>query len=160
MTDMPAPPNLPDELTSTLDQQAGEMNASTQLATYRTRLAIYRTRISNVRSHLANERTHLSYLRTTVSLIGFGITLNRFSMYLIQSGETPAGRALLRDTGNAGWAMVVLGLALLMWSIYRYWRVGRDIEQGTYRARNKGTLVASLGLLVLGGLTAVWLFVR
>lgn len=160
MTDMPAPPRLPNDLSSALDQEPGEMNASTRLASYRTRLAIYRTRIANVRSHLANERTHLSYLRTTVSLIGFGITLNRFSKYLIQSGETPAGRALLRDTGNAGWAMVVLGIVLLTWSIYRYWRVGQDIEQGVYVARNKGTLVASLGLLFLGGLTAVWLFVR
>lgn len=160
MTDMPDPPQLPGELASAINQQEDATNASTQLASYRTRLSIYRTRVSNVRSHLANERTHLSYLRTTVSLIGFGITLNRFSMYLIQSGEAPEGRAVLRDTGNAGWAMVILGLALLIWSIYRYWRVGRDIEQGVYVARNKGTIVASLGLLLLGGITAVWLFVR
>jgi hypothetical protein len=38
-------------------------------------------------------------------------------------------------------------------------RVGQDIERGEYVARQKGTLVASLGLLLLGGLTALWLFV-
>lgn len=41
------------------------------------------------RTHLGNERTHLAYLRTTVSLIGFGITINRFSTYLIQNDEAP-----------------------------------------------------------------------
>jgi putative membrane protein len=55
---------------------------------------------------------------------------------------------------------VILGLMLLMWSMYRYWRVGRDIDKGQYVARDKGTLVASAGLLLLGGLTAVWLFIR
>ncbi len=116
--------------------------------------------MSNLRSHLANERTHLAYLRTTVSLIGFGITINRFSIYLIQQGQAPKGAGLmLRDTSNAGLGMVVLGLLLLLWSVYRYWRVGTDIEGGHYIPRQRGTLVASVGLLLLGGLTALWLFV-
>jgi putative membrane protein len=159
MTEEKDPPQLPASLAASIEGE-DTTSPSTQLAVYRTRLAIYRTGVASLRSHLANERTHLSYLRTTVSLIGFGITLNRFSMYLIQSGESPAGRPVLRDTGNAGWAMVILGLMLLMWSMYRYWRVGRDIDKGQYVARDKGTLVASAGLLLLGGLTAVWLFIR
>ncbi len=155
----PTPPPLPDELAAQIQGKADAATSSTTLSMYRTRLSVYRTQVSNLRSHLANERTHLSYLRTTVSLVGFGITLNRFAIYLIQQGKTPeTTHRMLRDAGHAGIGMVVLGLLLLLWSIYRYWRVGEDIERGQYIARQKGTLVASFGLLALGGLTAVWLF--
>ena len=156
----PAPPSLPDEIAAQIEGQPDVAASATKLSIYRTRLSVYRTHVSNLRSHLANERTHLSYLRTTVSLIGFGITLNRFSMYLVHQNQSPRFTPLLRDSGNAGLGMVLLGLALLMWSIYRYWRVGIDIERGQYQAHQKGTLIASVGLLVLGGLTAAWLFVR
>lgn len=62
------------------------------------------------RTHLGNERTHLAYLRTTVSLIGFGITINRFSTYLIQNDQAPKGnRLMLHDASNAGFGMVLLG---------------------------------------------------
>lgn len=154
------PPTLPPELQKAIEDKPDAATSSTTLSMYRTRLSVYRTRVSNLRSHLSNERTHLSYLRTTVSLIGFGITLNRFSIYLIQENLHPNRAGMLRDTGNAGLGMVVLGLLLLLWSIYRYWRVGQDIERGEYVRRQRGTIAASLGLLLLGGLTALWLFMR
>jgi putative membrane protein len=156
----PTPPVLPPELQKAIEDKPDAATSSTTLSMYRTRLSVYRTQVSNLRSHLANERTHLSYLRTTVSLIGFGITLNRFSIYLIQENLHPNRAGMLRDTGNAGLGMVVLGLLLLLWSIYRYWRVGQDIERGEYVRRQRGTIAASLGLLLLGGLTALWLFMR
>ncbi|MFE0499159.1 YidH family protein [Lysobacter soli] len=155
-----SPPPLPKEVAVEIEGQADAATCTTKLSVYRTRLSVYGTHVANLRSHLANERTQLSYLRTTVSLIGFGITLNRFSMYLLQQNQTPRVEPMLRDSGNAGVGMVVLGLPLLLWSIYRYWRVGADIERGQYVARQKGTLVASLGLFLLGGLTAAWLFFR
>ncbi|MCL1634794.1 hypothetical protein M2650_09145 [Luteimonas sp. SX5] len=74
--------------------------------------------------------------------------------------EGKADVFMLGDSGNTGLGMVILGLALLLRSIYRYWRVGHGIEHGRYVARRRGTLVASLGLFVLGGLTAVWLSIR
>jgi putative membrane protein len=156
--DDPVPPPLPKELAAELEGKPDVASSSTKLAMYRTRLSVYRTGVSNLRSHLANERTHLAYLRTTVSLIGFGITLNRFSIYLIQQGQEREKIGMLRDTGNAGLGMVVLGLALLLWSTYRYLRVGQDIERGEYVPRQRGTLIASLALLLLGGVTALWLF--
>ena len=154
----PSPPQLPGEVTDAIAGQPDVATSSTKLSIYRTRLSVYRTQVSNLRSHLANERTHLAYLRTTVSLIGFGITINRFSIYLIQQHDAPEKSHMLRSTGNAGLGMVVLGLALLLWSIYRYWRVGTDIEQGEYVPRQRGTMITSVGLFLLGGLTALWLF--
>ena len=117
------------------------------------------TDLARGRTHMANERTHLAYLRTTVSLIGFGITINRFSTYLIQNDQAPSGgRLLLHDASNAGFGMVLLGLALLVWSLVRYWQVSGDIERGVIVARHRATTVFSIGLLLIGGLTAVWLF--
>ncbi|MEI4516493.1 MULTISPECIES: DUF202 domain-containing protein [unclassified Stenotrophomonas] len=111
------------------------------------------------RTHLGNERTHLAYLRTTVSLIGFGITINRFSTYLIQNDQAPKGsRLMLHDASNAGFGMVLLGLALLIWSLVRYRLVTRDIERGVIAPRHRATTVFTIGLLLLGGLTALWLF--
>lgn len=122
-------------------------------------MAAERTSLANLRSHLANERTHLAYLRTTVSLIGFGITLNRFSIYLQQNELiTSKHTGLLRDTGNVGLGMVGIGLGLLLWSLYRFWSVSRDIEQHRFVPRYKAILLISLGLLLLGGISALWLF--
>jgi putative membrane protein len=155
----PSPPPLPDELAKEIQGKPDAATSSTVLSMYRTRLSGYRTSVSKLRSHLANERTHLAYLRTTVSLIGFGITINRFSIYLVQQKMAPDHDHMLRNTGNAGLGMVLLGLALLIWSVYRYWRVSDDIERGLYVSRYRAVLLASLGLLFLGGMTALWLFV-
>lgn len=122
-------------------------------------LAAERTDLASLRSHLANERTHLAYLRTTISLIGFGITLNRFSIYLQQNELlTPRHSGLLHDTGNVGIGMVVVGLLLLVWSLYRFWAVSHDIEQDRYVPRYRMVLGISLALLLLGGASALWLF--
>jgi putative membrane protein len=132
----------------------------THLSEHRTDLSEHRTGLSELRSHLSNERTHLSYLRTAVSLIGFGITLNRFSIYLRQEkGLAAAGsRLLLRNTGNVGSGMVILGLALLVWSLYRYWQTSKEIETGSCQPRYRAVSVMTLALIILGGASAVWLF--
>lgn len=111
------------------------------------------------RTYMANERTHLAYLRTTVSLIGFGITINRFSTYLIQNNQGPkGGRVLLKDASNAGYGMVLLGLALLVWSLVRYWLISREIASGVMVTHHRATIGFTIGLLLLGGFTALWLF--
>lgn len=135
-------------------------SSQTELSKHRTHLSEHRTDLSELRSHLSNERTHLSYLRTAVSLIGFGITLNRFSIYLQQEKhlEPTQSHLLLRNTGNVGAGMVVLGLVLLAWSLYRYWIVSKEIESGSSKPRYRAVTVMTVALLVLGGASAVWLF--
>jgi putative membrane protein len=109
---------------------------------------------------LSNERTHLSYLRTAISLVSFGITLNRFSIYLQEKKDvgTQSGALHLRDTENVGAGMVVLGLLILIWSLYRYRLVSQAIEAGNYNPRHRMVLILTLGILFLGGISAVWLF--
>ena len=155
---VPPPPELPADIASMIDGKPDVASSSTQLSIYRTRLSSYRTHVSNLRSHLSNERTHLSYLRTSIALIGFGITLNKFSGYLVQQHATPGSSLPLRDASNVGSGMVVLGLVMASWSLYRFWQVSRDIERGEFVPRYKPVVVATLGLLLLGGVSAIWLF--
>ena len=123
-------------------------------------LAQSRTGLADLRSHLANERTHLAYLRTCVSLIGFGITLNRFAKFLEQNDSPTPGlaRPMLHDTQNVGIWMVVLGLILAVWSLYRYWRVSQDIKRASFKPMDKAIMLLTLLFLFIGGVTAMWLF--
>jgi putative membrane protein len=123
-------------------------------------LAASRTGLADLRSHLANERTHLAYLRTCVSLIGFGITLNRFSVFLQQGDKLQAGQRLgvLRDSANVGLGMVVLGILLACWSLYRYKHVNTDIKTARFRPMDRAVIGMTLVFLLLGGVTAAWLF--
>lgn len=153
-------PDLPADVVKAI---AGKDNStvSTLLAQYRTQLAVRRTGLADLRSHLANERTHLAYLRTAVSLISFGITLNRFAVFLQQQGTLTPGQGtheMLRDTGNVGSGMVMLGLVVVVWSLYRYWHVNRDIVAGTFHPMRLAVIVYTLLVILLGGLSAVWLF--
>ncbi len=152
----PSPPKigLPEELASSIEGKDS--------GTASTLLSIHRTGLSDLRSHLSNERTHLSYLRTSISLIGFGITLNRFSEFLQEKGRLSAElpSETLRQTEHAGAGMVVVGLALLAWSLYRYWHVNQDIRRGVFRPLNRAVVSVTVLLLVMGGFTTIWLFLQ
>lgn len=123
-------------------------------------LAVERTGLADLRSHLANERTHLAYLRTSVSLIGFGITLSKFAEYLLQGDKLATGAKFgpLRDTQNVGLGMVILGLALACWSLYRYLRVNKDIKNARHVPMDRAIMVLTLVFILVGGVTAGWLF--
>jgi putative membrane protein len=112
--------------------------------------------------HLANERTYLAYLRTAVSLISFGVTINRFSLFLLQSGAAtpPQGRSVLRDAENVGFGMVILGTALMVWAATRYTRVRAAIGRGDFRPSLWEIWVLTAGVLIVGGYSAFWLVQR
>ncbi|TYT25942.1 DUF202 domain-containing protein [Luteimonas viscosa] len=157
----PSDPGLPEELARSI---AGKDSGttSTLLSTHRTQLSIKRTGLADLRSHLANERTHLAYLRTAISLIGFGITINRFSVFLQEKGRLAVDQTgpMLRSSEHAGAGMVVIGLALTAWSVYRYWHVNRDIEQARFRPLHRAVIALTVLLLAAGGFTAAWLFLQ
>lgn len=131
----------------------------TGLSEHRTDLSEHRTNLSTARSHLANERTHLAYLRTGISLISFGVTLNRFSLFLIQSNEMAqfGGRSLLRDTKNVGIGMVILGCAMLLWSVSRFNKTAQAIDTLTYRRSSKSVIVFTAAIIVIGVFSTAWM---
>jgi putative membrane protein len=123
-----------------------------------TRLAEHRTGLADLRSHLANERTHLAYLRTSISLMGFGITLNRFSIYLQQQSQLePGAGPLLRDSASVGLGMVVLGVVLLGWALFRYRRVERQIRESGFTPSTAAVSVLTAAVIALGAVSALWL---
>jgi putative membrane protein len=152
-------PDLPAELSQAIEGKDSG-TTSTLLGIYRTRLAVRRTGLADLRSHLANERTHLAYIRTSISLISFGITLNRFSVFLQQQGTLKVGEGtghLLRDTRSVGWGMVILGIALAIWALYRYWHVNRSICKGVFEPLDRAVIAMTLLLILLGGASALWM---
>ena len=157
----PSDPQLPDDLARSIDGKDSG-TASTLLSTHRTKLSIQRTGLSDLRSHLSNERTHLSYLRTSISLIGFGITINRFSVFLQEKGKVVVGQPepVLRSSEYAGAGMVIAGLAMIAWSLYRYWHVNQDIENARFRPLHRAVISFTALLLLGGGFTAAWLFLQ
>jgi putative membrane protein len=113
---------------------------------------------ASTREHLANERTHLAYVRTAVALFAFGITLNQFSSFIAPRNEPIAGP--LAAGWRVGLGMVIFGVALALWSTWRFERVTRDIDRGTYRPSRVAMIVVSLGIAILGGTAAIWLLWR
>jgi putative membrane protein len=152
--ELPPPAGLPEPLQRSIE---GKDSGTTS-----TLLSIHRTGLSDLRSHLSNERTHLSYLRTSTALIGFGITINRFSLFLQEHGKlaTDGASPMLRDSEHAGAGMVVVGLALIAWSLYRYWHVNQDIVTGRFRPLHRAVVVLTVLLFLGGGFTSAWLFLR
>jgi putative membrane protein len=111
--------------------------------------------------HLANERTYLAYLRTSIPLISFGITINRFSLYLIQSDKMPQRTTAHFDMigiSRFGVGMVVVGLFLMVWAGVHYSRITRGIDQGTYQPSKLSTWIITAAVLLGGAISLIWLF--
>jgi putative membrane protein len=118
---------------------------------------------AHLSEHLANERTYLAYLRTAISLISLGITINRFSIFLIQSKELPEKAMAhwnLTGVSRLGFGMVVFGLLLLVWAAIHYSQIGRGIDQGNYRPNPLSAWIISGAVLLGGGIGLVWIFPR
>lgn len=109
--------------------------------------------------HLANERTHLAYVRTAIALFAFGITLHQFSWFIAEHHDNPHPGSF-----SAGWrvgfGMVLLGIALALWSAVRFDQVSRQIDAGTYHPSRIAMWALSLGVLTLGAAGALWLLWR
>jgi putative membrane protein len=133
----------------------------TELSEKRSELSVHRTDLSTARSHLANERTHLAYMRTAISLISFGITMNRFSWFLIENKSLSryGGRTFLHDSKNVGIGMVVLGSAMLIWSLFRYRSTAHGIDTDDVHPSHRSVLVFTLALILIGTVSTVWLMI-
>jgi len=121
-----------------------------------------RTVLARLRTHLSNERTHLAYVRTAVAFVGFGITLNRFAVFLQHQRliDGPGSHGALRDTSHVGLGMVVAGLLLLVWAACRYWLVNRAIDGACCEPHQRAVIGLTVIFVALGGMSAIWLFAR
>jgi len=116
-----------------------------------------------VTDHLANERTYLAFLRTSVGLISFGITINRFSLFLLQSQLLPPRRFMrfpLVEAETVGFGMALFGMLLLMWAGIHYTRVSYQIDRADYRPNRVMVWIITLAVLLIGAPAVAWLFQR
>ncbi|HKN66046.1 MAG TPA: DUF202 domain-containing protein [Gemmatimonadaceae bacterium] len=113
--------------------------------------------------HLSNERTHLAYMRTAISLVSLGITINRFSLYLM---ETPAvdqsvrAARLLHNAEQVGAGMVLYGFLLMVLSYHRYQRVDAAIDALDYHPQHRTVGIVTLTAMFMGALSLIWIFLR
>jgi putative membrane protein len=131
--------------------------AATKLSMHRTEMSTHRTFLSTTRSHLSNERTHLSYLRTSLSLMSFGVTLNRFSIFLQENQTDQDIHGMLHETEVVGLGIVVAGILILGWALYRYRRVTNEIETDTFTSPHVAMTILTTIILVFAGFSTIWM---
>jgi putative membrane protein len=111
--------------------------------------------------HAANERTFLAWVRTGIAVIAFGFVIEKFNLFLVTmaSVSSPeAGRRLqlerlLGPLGRYdGFALVIVGMALIVVATWRFVRTGRLLDdQDLHSAggvRAEVVLSAALALIV------------
>jgi putative membrane protein len=95
------------------------------------------SKIDRQREHQANERTFLAWLRTSIALIGFGFALARFGLFLrqLETAVTPKitpTRSFI-SSENLGVGLVIVGIIITVFAVWRYNQVFWQIERGDYR---------------------------
>ncbi|MFV3410364.1 YidH family protein [Bdellovibrio bacteriovorus] len=153
--------DLSEHRTDLSEHRTGLSEHRTELSEHRTELSEGRSDLSAVRSHLANERTHLAYMRTGISLVSLGITMNRFSWFLMENKAISrhGGRPFLDDAKNTGLGMVILGSAMLIWSLYRYSQTAKQIDSHHYMPAHRSVRAFTLALILIGIVSVLWMIV-
>lgn len=95
------------------------------------------SKIDRQREHQANERTFLAWLRTSIALIGFGFALARFGLFLrqLETAVTPeiTPTHSFISSENLGVGLVIVGIIIIVFAVWRYNQVFWQIERGDYR---------------------------
>lgn len=112
------------------------------------------SKIDRQREHQANERTFLAWLRTSIALIGFGFALARFGLFLRQLETSVAKQASpthsFISSQSLGVGLVFVGIIIIIFALWRYNQVFRQIEQGDYQPSRLLVWVTAAIAIMLG----------
>jgi putative membrane protein len=111
------------------------------------------------RVYFAAERTFLAWLRTGLALMGIGFTIARFSLFLQE--ERVAGSATTHQSlpVYSGETMVVMGVAMMIFSILRFLYLTRQLREGRWKPGVPPVAVAlTVVLAIFGCIIAASLF--
>jgi|SRR5581483_3602288 len=112
--------------------------------------------------HAANERTFLAWVRTGIAIIAFGFVVEKFNLFvaaLASSAAPAAGERIWLERLRGplgrydGFALILLGTALIVVSGIRFARLARRIDDSTLHAlsiRSEVGLSTVLALLAIG----------
>lgn len=118
-------------------------------------------RYQRVSEYLAYERTLLAYIRPSIAIIGLGIAVNRFSLYLAETGKIKEHpKLILQDTEHVGVGLVVFGMLVMIYGAIRYGQTVRVIDLGVYRPKRIMVYALTLLMLPIGSVSLFWLFWR
>lgn len=108
--------------------------------------------IKSYSDHAANERTFLAWVRTAIATMAFGFLLERFDLFLQIAALTPGQPAKqLSGTGfgrDAGFGLLLLGVAMTTLATLRFLRTRRDIESAELKAVSGARMDIALALLL------------
>src|SRR6516164_5195244 len=106
------------------------------------------------RDYLAAERTFLAWIRTGLALMGLGFVLARFGIFLRQFNFIRPGipTASFAPSLWFGTALLLLGVAVCLWSLSRYLRLVRSMRAGSASFSHPSMLAVAVAsiLAVLG----------
>ena len=109
--------------------------------------------------HAANERTFLAWVRTGLATIAFGFVVEKFNLFVRTIAEASASDAasrlrLERFSGSFsyydGLALIVIGMAIIILSLFRFVRTSRMIDD--QQSHSAGGIKIELVLAVVLGL--------
>jgi len=114
--------------------------------------------IERYSDHAANERTFLAWVRTGIAIIAFGFVVEKFNLFVRTIAEaSKAGSRLQfeRFTGAFshydGLVLIVIGIAIILISLFRFIRTGRMIDDAQSHSASgiKAELVLAVALGVI-----------
>jgi putative membrane protein len=116
---------------------------------------------ADLRDYLAEERTFLAWLRTGIALMGFGFVAARFEFFADErpfmqhaTGVQAHGLSLWFGT-----ALVVIGVAVNLFSARRYMRLVGELNSGQFihRSLSKEAVILAAVLVLLGIVLTIYL---
>lgn len=122
--------------------------------------------IRSYSDHAADERTFLAWVRTGIAVIAFGFVIEKFNLFVLamtDANSPDAGRRLQLERLSGpfgrydGLALILVGLAMIVFAAVRFARTGRliDDQEGHSVGSVRAELALSVALaMIVAGLGA------